>query len=203
MELSRQEQMIGFGQETFMDDSPAPTRRLARPQAQQTSSLQQLFPKQQPAPARRAAAPPIIVVSEPSIEQVAAQKVADAAEIARIIQSSETLPAREATPTKTPTSIQNAFLSSNIHPTVQSVFFFLTIVLILGALNWGVMMSLGSRRDVVSYITATATSKTRQRVERLVYGAWTAVAVAYIILLVLLSRGEFDMKPARKLITHG
>jgi len=123
-------------------------------------------------------------------EQKAAQ-VAKMAEIAAKHAAQQQAPA----PPPQPLAISPPF---SVHPSMQSLMTAMTVILVLAALNWGVFMSMGGRRDAVWFMAATASAKTRRTVELVVYGFVTAVAVAYLILLALASRGEFDERVQRR-----
>ncbi len=134
---------------------------------------------------------------EEEIRILAEQKAAQVAKMAEIAAKHAAQQHVQVPSPQQPLAISPPF---SVHPSMQSLMTAMTIILVLAALNWGVFMSMGGRRDAVWFMTATASSKTRRTVELLVYGFVTSVAVSYLILLALASRGEFDERVQRRVV---
>jgi hypothetical protein len=188
---ARLERMLDPSGDTFTDDAPAVQIRRGQ--------VQERAPKQQRDKLVMITDPNIILQhrrheGEPLAQNMAVQKAERAAQVAELVSAPPASPAPPA-----PALLPSApVLSRSVHPSIQSLLTFMSVVLVLAALNWGVVMSMGGRRDAVWFMTTTVSSRARRNVELVVYGFVTAVAVAYLLLLVLASRGEFDERVQRR-----
>lgn len=121
---------------------------------------------------------------------------AHAAQIAHIAQLIKAM----ASPTTAPTA-QTAPPSIDARRAPRAVYTalsILSVIMIIACLNWALAACNANRRDAVWYLTTSASSRTRRNSEVFVYTVFASAAIAFGILLIMMSSGYFYEKVPRQ-----